>query len=324
MHQSKPKFSIVLPTFNRSQSLARSITSVLRQSLDDFELLVVDDGSTEDIAEVCSSFSDARIIHLRQARRQGACAARNAGIHAARADWIAFQDSDDEWLPGKLEAERDVLERLPHIMFTYCGYRVKSCGGSTPGPASPWAISERNLFGNLLHGNFISTQTLSVRKHLLNTVGGFDERLPRLQDWDLVLRLEEKAEGHFIPESYVLIWQSEPTGGRISDRPDLFVPAAGMILDKHAKAFAALPSARSNLHLEIAKANLALGLHKHAFQSLILSSRIHFQLRQIIWGMLIAAGPWSMKCINILRNLRATVFRLTSLPAAESPKETLQ
>ena len=98
-----PNVTVVLPTHDRAKLLRRAIDSVLSQDYQDLELIVVDDASTDDTQTVVQQFADQRIRYVRLADRQGATAARNAGISAARGEFIGFQDSDDEWLPGKLE-----------------------------------------------------------------------------------------------------------------------------------------------------------------------------------------------------------------------------
>src|SRR5437870_5691947 len=97
--------SVILPTFNRSGSLPAAISSVLNQSITNLELIVVDDASTEDIEGLVSDIRDDRLKYIRRAVNGGAAAARNTGLAAATGDYIAFQDSDDLWLPGKLETQ---------------------------------------------------------------------------------------------------------------------------------------------------------------------------------------------------------------------------
>src|SRR5215218_7102231 len=96
---TEPAVSVVIPTYNRAPLLGRSIRSVLAQCYEDFEVIVVDDGSTDDTAEVVAGFRDARVSYVRLARNTGAGAARNVGIRLARGGFLAFQDSDDEWMP---------------------------------------------------------------------------------------------------------------------------------------------------------------------------------------------------------------------------------
>lgn len=99
-----PTVSVVIPTYNRAHLVGRAIQSVLNQTYQDFEIIVVDDGSTDNTEEVVKSFNDPRIRYIRHDQNRGGSAARNTGIKMARGEYIAFQDSDDEWLPEKLES----------------------------------------------------------------------------------------------------------------------------------------------------------------------------------------------------------------------------
>src|SRR3989344_1865760 len=96
------KVSVVLPTYNRAHTLERAVRSVLNQTHKDFELIVVDDGSTDNTRDIVVSFADGRIRYIKHESNKGVAEARNTGIGASRASLIAFQDSDDEWLPHKL------------------------------------------------------------------------------------------------------------------------------------------------------------------------------------------------------------------------------
>jgi glycosyltransferase involved in cell wall biosynthesis len=112
--------SVVLPTFNRGYCLERAIRSVLGQTYPDWELIVVDDGSTDDTQAVLESFKDPRIRVFRHSVNRGVAAARNTGLAAARGEFIAFLDSDDEWRPDKLTKQLDVMTRAPtrQLAFT--------------------------------------------------------------------------------------------------------------------------------------------------------------------------------------------------------------
>jgi len=105
--------SVILPSFNRSNVLAGAIGSVLTQSFRDLELIVVDDGSTENLKAVVETINDPRLSYVRRAMNGGAAAARNTGLLEARGEFIAFQDSDDIWLPGKLQRQLDLFLILP-------------------------------------------------------------------------------------------------------------------------------------------------------------------------------------------------------------------
>src|SRR5262245_18204916 len=106
-----PSVSIVIPTYNRANLIARSLQSVLDQSYEDFEILVIDDGSTDQTAAVVAGFRDQRIIYTRLARNSGAGGARNVGIKMSKGQFLAFQDSDDEWLPQKLAKHMEMFKK---------------------------------------------------------------------------------------------------------------------------------------------------------------------------------------------------------------------
>jgi glycosyltransferase involved in cell wall biosynthesis len=119
-----PTVSVVLPSFNRKDSIRASVNSVLTQSFADFELIVVDDGSKEDIRCVLDTIADPRLKYIRRESNGGAAAARNPGIAAATGRFIAFQDSDDLWLPRKLEWQLDLFARLPDDFGVVTSHRI--------------------------------------------------------------------------------------------------------------------------------------------------------------------------------------------------------
>ena len=118
--------SAVIPAYNSGESIARAIESVLCQTYPADEIIVVDDGSTDNTAEMVQSFGE-RVIFIRQ-ENAGASVARNTGIQAARFDWIAFLDADDEWVPEKLRLQVELLQRHPELVWTMSNYFSCACG----------------------------------------------------------------------------------------------------------------------------------------------------------------------------------------------------
>lgn len=183
--------SVVLPTYNRAPTLSRAVRSVLAQTFTDLELIVVDDGSTDATSSVLAQFDDPRLRVLRQPNA-GAAAARNAGIALAQGEWLAFQDSDDEWLLDKVALQlRCALDRGAHwVLGTYVasqgptGFLVRPTATLAGGPP----------LRDVLDGWPIITPTWLARRASLAAAGGFDARLPCLEDWDLAFRLA--AAGH--------------------------------------------------------------------------------------------------------------------------------
>ncbi|PJM76389.1 glycosyltransferase family 2 protein [Bifidobacterium felsineum] len=192
-----PKVSIIIPTYNRESTLKRSINSILNQTYKSFELIIVDDGSTDKTKEVVNSFNDGRIIYLYQ-QNKGACAARNYGISIARGKYIAFQDSDDEWLPNKLEMQLSTIRRTKSD-FDICRMQTVENKEIVP---SDTAINAGLNAQYIIGANFMSTQMLLIRKDVI-LAEKFDPSLPRFQDWDLAMRLYPKYKSSFTP--FVLV-----------------------------------------------------------------------------------------------------------------------
>ncbi|KAE8764889.1 glycosyltransferase family 2 protein [Georgenia thermotolerans] len=207
-----PAVSVVIPSYNRSATIVPAIASVLRQTFTDLEVLVVDDGSTDDTVAQAERLPDPRLRVLRSTANAGVSAARNRGVEHARGAWVAFQDSDDEWLPTKLEKQ---LARLgtagPDHVGAYCGMLVVGAleehGGRTEVryvPEPETRLVEGDILPTLLRTSTVSTQTMVVRRRDLLRVGGFDEQLRSLVDWDLALRLSRVGPWAFVDEPLVL------------------------------------------------------------------------------------------------------------------------
>ncbi|MFP5307677.1 MAG: glycosyltransferase family 2 protein [Gammaproteobacteria bacterium] len=191
---SSPAISVVLPTYNRAALLERAIGSVLGQTFRDFELLVVDDASTDATPALLASISDPRLRVLRLPQNRGAAGARNAGLRAARGEWVAFQDSDDEWLPTKLEQQYGAAREAPAAVGLVLG-GYEAVMGAQHVPIIPrHTLAGGPSIPDLLDGWPIITPTWLVRRRLVDALGGFDETYPCLEDWDLVFRLSDRCE----------------------------------------------------------------------------------------------------------------------------------
>lgn len=193
----KPEISVIMPVHNRADVLPRAIRSVLDQRLRDFELIIVDDGSTDASAEVARSFADDRIRVIEQGENRGGNVARNAGIRAARAPLIAFLDSDDTYLPEKLEWVVTEFERRPELDLLVDSF-VKV---QPPGSARPRVerknpvIDDTQLFRKALFTRQLwkATPSITAKHETIVRAGLFDESLKRLQDFDFLIRASEFA-----------------------------------------------------------------------------------------------------------------------------------
>jgi len=200
--RSITKVSVIIPTYNRAGYLGEAIQSVLDQAFGDFELIVVDDGSTDSTREVVSSFIDTRVRYIYQ-ENGGVSSARNTGIKASEAEYIAFIDSDDIWLPGNLELKVKLLDSRPEVgLVCSDAYFFDNNTGTTLGrrwhdrTLHDWVnlekIAKQPLKELLYKGCFIMPQATMIRRRVFATVGYFDESLPTSEDWDLFVRIFQR------------------------------------------------------------------------------------------------------------------------------------
>ena len=225
------KVSIVIPTHNRAHLIRRAIGSVLNQIYQDFEIIIVDDASTDNTREVVESFNDKRIRYIRHENKRGAAAARNTGITSASGKYIAFQDSDDKWLPEKLGRQVEILETSPsevgvvHTKFSRIIDNEKVY--------LTWTTihtRETDIHKKLLKGNFIGTPTTLLKKECFERVGMFDERLTQLEDWEMWIRISKYHHFKYLDDPLVITY-SMPDSVSI-DHGNL-IRAHELILEKH-------------------------------------------------------------------------------------------
>jgi glycosyltransferase involved in cell wall biosynthesis len=216
---TNPAVSIVLPTYDRASLIGRSIRSVLAQTYTDFELIVVDDGSLDDTADVVARFDDPRIAYLRLEQNRGAAAARNAGIRQAAAQFLAFQDSDDEWLPEKLKIQMQSFARCDAgVGIVYSDMqRIQRNGEShyhrSPDISSGALINASTCFYQVCR---LGIQSTVIRRECLQAVGGFNEAFPALEDLELFIRLSRHYRFHHLEMPLV---RYHETDGLSRDEP---------------------------------------------------------------------------------------------------------
>jgi len=196
-----PQVSVIIPTFSRAEVLPIAIRSVLNQTFQDLEILIVDDGSSDTTQAVVKSFDDDRIHYIRHPKPRGGAAARNTGIAHSRGEYVAFLDDDDEWYPHKLARQMEVMRRSePEVAAVYSGYFVvERATGKIRGRMTPKFRGD--LASELLRENPIGgTSCMLVRKDCLEKVGCFDEQLPSFQDYDLWIRISREFRFDYVEE----------------------------------------------------------------------------------------------------------------------------
>lgn len=199
----KPFFTVVIPLYNKQAYVRRSLDSVLLQSFAGFEIVVVDDGSTDNGPGIVSSFADRRIRFIRQPNG-GVSVARNRGISEARGDWIAFLDADDEYHPDFLQKVRDAIKRFPTAGAVFA--RLAWMKGETQVNLPRYRCSETRLLDDYLHfvvferGYEIHSSSVAIEKAVFARAGAFPEGVRIGEDSDQWLRVAWTARIVHIPE----------------------------------------------------------------------------------------------------------------------------
>ncbi len=190
---NSPAVTVVMPTWNRGDFIGAAIRSVQAQRFSDWELIVVDDGGTDDTADVVAAFAtDTRVRYVNQSHA-GQCAARNLALRMANGALIAYLDSDNIWYPGFLAAAVALIGTHPEID---CAYGAMITDVHVAGERILFESFDRD---RLLTGNYIGMSTFIHRRRLVDQFGGFDEELMALEDWDLILRYTAHAPAYRLP-----------------------------------------------------------------------------------------------------------------------------
>jgi glycosyltransferase involved in cell wall biosynthesis len=255
-----PRISVVIPVFNRAETVNQAISSLLRQDFEDFEIVVVDDGSTDSSVKVIRAMNNPRIRVFQQPRNMGGNAARNRGIREASAPVICFLDSDDEFLPHKLgyvdryfrgHPDVDVLIDSFELLYPPELHKAKAARHNpqlTASKAVEEAIFSRQLFK--------ATPAISARRDALLRVGLFDETLKRRQDMDLILRLARTVECRSVPD---VLWTKHWSKGAISSKQETFMVALIEMCERHSD-YLTQPAFRKGLARDFARHFIRLAI----------------------------------------------------------------
>jgi len=236
------KVSVIIPTHNRAEFLCSAITSVLNQTFQDFEIVIIDDASKDHTREVITNFNDARIKVIHNQVSKGAAGARNIGIKNTKCEYIAFLDDDDEWLPNKLQMQIDMLENnLIDIFGVYTNIiEIDKISGK---------ILSTGILGNTkdpFQGNCIATSSLLLRRECFERVGLFDENMPASSDYDMWIRILKKFRFEYIDEPLV---KYSIHGNRISVDNDKVIRGVEILLKKHSEILALNSKHHSSIYL---------------------------------------------------------------------------
>lgn len=235
LSSNSPKVSVIIPTHNRAHLIGRSIQSVLNQTYKDFEIIVVDDGSTDNTREVIKEFQrkDKRIKCIRHEKNKGGSAARNTGIKLARGEYIAFQDSDDEWLPEKLEKQMGFFKNMPAEVGIIYSDMWRITRNEKSYFYSPKIMPKHKIIYKqaLDYGvSNIGIQTSLIKKEVFDKAGMFDEKFPRFIDLEFFIRLSKYYYFFHIKEPLVNYFDADKG---ISSNTKALITARKLILEKY-------------------------------------------------------------------------------------------
>jgi glycosyltransferase involved in cell wall biosynthesis len=201
---AKPLISVIIPTYNSASFVAQSVESVLQQTYENIEIIVVDDGSTDGTEAVLAPYKD-RVRYIKKANG-GPSGARNLGITEAKGEFIAFQDADDIWLPEKAALQVEHFRQNPHFGVVFTGsVRFNENGLLDSNIRKGYTVPTGMVFDRLLTEHFVAMPSVMVRRSCLDEVGLFEETLIGNEDFNLYLRLARKYAFGFVNQVLVRI-----------------------------------------------------------------------------------------------------------------------
>jgi glycosyltransferase involved in cell wall biosynthesis len=262
-----PTVSVIIPTYNRANLVGKAIKSVLSQTYQDFEIIVIDDGSTDNTEEVIRSFKDKKVKYIKKYKKnKGISVARNIGIKMARGKYIALLDSDDEWLPEKLDKQSKVLQSESPEVGVVCSwsYNIDEKGNYISKRCLP--KKGGYIYEDLLSTNPISVPTVLIRKECFNRVGLFDDLLNAQEDWDMWIRIAKYYRFALIKVPLV---KYRLHSNQISKNLGVKIITANRILVKHANELKKRPRVHSKHYFYIGNRLCHMGKTKEGRKYLI-------------------------------------------------------
>ncbi len=282
MKNNDPKISVIIPTYNRAHSLPRAIKSVLMQTYKDFELIIVDDGSTDNTYEIVNKYieKDDRVKYIKHEINKGGNKARNTGIKNALGNYITFLDSDDEYLSNNLEERFKIRQKISSDYGVIYNQNIKKTNlGEKIVPKRGIKKNEsviKYLFSN--EGE-LQTNTLFISKDILikNNLY-FDENLKRHQDWDLAIRLQDVTSFYFL-NKVLSIWNAKGEFNRVSKQKDY--STSFELIEKYKDKFNKEKGVLSKFYYKIGIWHLKISETKKARKLFFRSLKNKFYIRSL-------------------------------------------
>lgn len=280
-----PEVSVIIPTFNRASFLKRAIDSILSQSYQDFEVIVVDDASTDNTEEIVKSIKDERITYLKHERNSGRAVSRNTGVNMARGEYIAFLDSDDEAHPDRLEKQINILQRETQktgIVYTDM-IRIYRNGSRKYIKAPDIMPADGNIYMKALGYKVfrIGTGTSMIRKKCFEKTGGFNKDISYYEDLEFFIRLSKDFYFYHIREPLIDYYDID---GESESNIDERVSSCKMILEEYFD--------------DICENRGILSIHYRKIAFLLLNNNINSSRQYLLKA--IKANPLNILCFPAL------------------------
>ena len=312
-----PTVSVIVPTRNRAELLPRAIRSVLAQTYPDFELVIVDDGSSDNTPAVVAGFADHRIRSLRHRRNFGQSKALNTGIESARGQYVAFLDDDDEWLPHKLADQVAVFDAAPAQVGLVSGWIDVIDDGGRCVRKGRWRL-RGDVFEHMLALRVPTLPSLwLVRTSVARAIGGFDEDIHFAKDVEFCTRLCEHGwHVDFAPS--VVALKYEHSMGQLTDPTESNLAARADVVRRHLTKFTAelreRPKALATVHVRLARHLQPYGKRRELLRSLAIASRLD-PIRVLDTCL---PNWWAVRfCLKVLRSLQRRLQALRSSARAD-------
>lgn len=296
-----PRVSVIIPTYNRAELLRSAIISVLDQTFQDFEIVVVDDASKDNTAEVISSFNDKRINYICHETNKGEAGARNTGVINSEGEYIAFLDDDDEWLPDKLRKQVELFEDSPRELGgVYTGFlKVNRNTGEVLKIVIP--TKRGNIFYELLKFNWIRLPSvLLLKKECFEKVGLFDASIPFGLDHDMWIRISKEFHFEFIKEPLAKYYSH--VNSRLSTNYRLVISGKEAMLKKYSQLIALNKKDYSYHYLNLGVLYCFSGNTKKGREAFLKAIRVYpFEIRHYFNFCLSFLGADVFKRVKVIK-----------------------
>ena len=298
LSQPLPTVSVVIPTYNRARFIEKAINSVFQQTYSDIEVIIVDDCSSDNTEQVIGALTDPRVRYIRHHVNKGAPAARNSGIRAAEGDYIAFLDSDDEWLPEKLEKQLAVMKESPfEPELVSTGLNILNARGNIRQVLIPDPSWRGHVYHKFLDKNLGCTSATLVKKTCFDSIGLFDESLPAYQDNDLWLRIAKRYPVDFVAEPLTYFYEHD--GERITKNLDARIQGRNAVFGKIEDDLKQYPEKLARFHYETGALHFDHKNLKEGRKYMLKSLRTRLILKA---GVMYLLSFINRKALNYVRN----------------------